>query len=111
MALTARYPRLAWFVVIVFGVAMRGNITKGEEGPSIAKDSVQVLAAHISGSEDAPKEKQLQWKPGMSFKVNGPIADGSQLYLVFSYPGHKDFAKFDCKTSETQEGQTFKVEE
>jgi hypothetical protein len=72
------------------------------------KDSVKVLAAQISGSEDAPKEKQLQWKPGISFNVNGPIADGSQLYLVFSYPGHKDFAKFNCKTSE---GEAFKVEE
>ena len=81
-----------------------------EEAPSIAKDSVQVLAAHIGGSEDAPKDKSLQWKPGISFRVNGPIADGSQLWVQFGYPGRADFAKFDCKTRETAEGESLQID-
>src|SRR5207237_7624137 len=51
-----------------------GNSAAQESQPTIAKDSVQVFTANISGSLDAPKDKQLKWKPGISFRVNGPIA-------------------------------------
>ena len=88
-----------------------GQAARGEEGPSIAKDSVRVQAAHISGSEDAPKEKQMQWKPEIWFNVNGPVADGSQLTVEFSYPGHKEFSKFSCKASETPAGEVLKIDE
>src|SRR5260370_39979733 len=56
--------------------ASPGNSAAQEGQPTIAKDSVQVFTANISGSLDAPKDKQLQWKPGISFRVNGPIASG-----------------------------------
>jgi hypothetical protein len=82
-----------------------------DEGPSIAKDSVQVVTANISGSEDAPKDKSQQWKPGISFRVNGPIADGSQLWVQFGYPGRTDWVKFDCQTHEVAAGESLQVEE
>lgn len=79
--------------------------------PSIAKDSVQVFTANISGSMDAPKDKQLQWKPGISFRVNGPIAGGSQLWVEFSYPAHPGWAKFECRTRETPAGESLQIDE
>jgi len=108
MGRTALCLRIAFcgLVVVTFG-----GVALGEEGPSIAKDSVRVQAAHISGSEDAPKEKQLQWKPAIWFNVNGPVADGSQLTVEFSYPGRKDFSKLTCKADQTPAGETLKIEE
>jgi hypothetical protein len=43
--------------------------------------------------------------------VNGPIAGGSQLWVAFGYPGKKEWAKFDCKTSEVPEGESLQVDE
>src|SRR5690242_20043808 len=113
MATTAGYPRLTSYGIIVRAIvlACSARTARAEDGPSIVKDSVIVTASHISGSEDAPKEKQLQWKPGISFSINGPIPDGSQEFVLFSYPGHKDFAKFDCKPGEVLEGRPVKFEE
>ena len=88
-----------------------GNSAAEDGQPTIAKDSVQVLTANISGSQDAPKDKQLQWKPGISFRVNGPLASGSQLWVEFGYPGQKDWAKYDCKTRETPAGESLEVSE
>ena len=88
-----------------------GNSAAQEGQPTIAKDSVQVFTANISGSLDAPKDKQLQWKPGISFRVNGPIASGSQLWVEFGYPGRKDWAKYDCRTRETPAGKSLEVSE
>jgi len=86
------------------GVAQEGQ-------PTIAKDSVEVFTANISGSQDAPKDKQLQWKPGISFRVNGPISSGSQLSVEFGYPGQKDWAKYDCRTRETAAGESLEISE
>jgi len=88
-----------------------GNSAAQEGQPTIAKDSVQVFTANISGSEDAPKDKQLQWKPGISFRVNGPIASGSQLWVQFGYPGRNDWAKYDCRTRETPAGESLQISE
>lgn len=89
--------------------AKNSSVQEGQ--PTIAKDSVQVITANISGSQDAPKDKQLQWKPGISFRVNGPIASGSQLWVEFSYAGRKNWAKYDCNTHETPAGESFEVSE
>src|SRR5690349_9761388 len=83
----------------------------GEDQPTIAKDSIKVFTANISGSLDAPKDKQLQWKPGISFRVIGPIPGGSQLSVEFGYPGRANWAKFDCHTGETAQGQSLEVDE
>jgi hypothetical protein len=91
--------------------ALARNSAAQEGQPTIAKDSVQVFTANISGSLDAPKDKQLQWKPGISFRVNGPIASGSQLSVEFGYPGRKDWAKYDCRTPETPAGASLEVSE
>jgi hypothetical protein len=88
-----------------------GGNAAGEGQPTIAKDSVQVFTANISGSMDAPKDKQLQWKPGISFRVNGPIASGSQLSVEFGYPGHPGWAKYECRTRETPAGESLEVSE
>lgn len=92
-------------------VPSAGNSAAQEGQPTIAKDSVQVFTANISGSLDAPKDKQLQWKPGISFRVNGPIASGSQLWVEFGYPGRMNLAKFDCNTREIAQGKWWQVSE
>jgi hypothetical protein len=54
--------------------------------------------------------KTWSWIPKTEFRVNGPIASGSQLYVEFTLPGSGPWVKFDCKTEETQKGYGFDTE-
>jgi hypothetical protein len=75
-----------------------------EDQPTIAKDSLQVTAFTLGvfhGDFD-----KWSWVPKAHFRVNGPIASGSQLYLSFAIPGGAAVT-FDCPTSETQKGRSF----
>lgn len=73
-----------------------------QDQPTIAKDSVQVTAFTVNsfgGNYDI-----WSWVPRIKFRVNGPIASGSRLYVEFAQPDGKPWLKFDCDTDETQKG-------
>jgi hypothetical protein len=79
-----------------------------EDEPTIAKDSIQITAFTF----DVYKKNYdvWSWVPTMEYRVNGPIASGSQLYVEFSLPGTGPWVKFDCKTEETKKGYWWKVQ-
>ena len=83
------------------------NASMAQDGPTIAKDSIQVNAFTLNvykGNFDV-----WSWVPKIAFRVNGPIASGSQLYVEFSQPTGP-WVKFDCETSETQKDRWWKTE-
>ena len=49
------------------------------------------------------------WVPQIEYRVNGPIASGSQLYVEFTMPGTGPWVKFDCPTEEAQKGRWWKT--
>ena len=81
----------------------------GQDQPTIIKDSVQIWAwtnNSYGGNYDV-----WSWVPKMSFRVNGPIPSGGQLYVEFTQPGGAaPWLKFDCDTGETQKGYWWKTE-
>ena len=79
-----------------------------QDQPTIAKDSVQVTGFTLSSYKG--DYKTFSWVPRMQFRVNGPIASGSQLYAEFTVPGIGPWVKFDCKTQETQKGYWWQPE-
>ena len=107
--LNLRRSVLFGFLPAIAAILLPARFSRADDAPVIAKDSIVVMAAHISGSEDAPKDKSVQWKPGISFKVKGPIPDGARLFVTFGYPGHPDWSKIDCKPEE--DGEMMKVDE
>ncbi|MGH9508320.1 MAG: hypothetical protein ACRD2Q_02505 [Terriglobales bacterium] len=66
-----------------------------QDEPTIAKDSIQVTAWSIP--EYRKNDKLWSWVPKIDFRVNGPIASGSQLYVEFKLPTGP-WVSFDCKT-------------
>src|SRR5215212_1518822 len=75
--------------------------------PTIAKDSVQLTAFTFSsykGNYDT-----FSWAPLVSYRVNGPIPSGGQLYVEYTVPG-SPAVKFDCGTEETPAGRWWKTE-
>lgn len=84
----------AWLVAV-------GKPSPDEDQPTIVKDSVQVTLVQSNGDQG--------WWPWIRYKVNGPIASGSQLYVEFAVPG-KPWSRFDCKTGEIPKGHRWHVD-
>jgi len=71
----------------------------GSDQPTVVKDSVQVTAS--TNSSYRKNFAVWSWVPSITFRVNGPIPSGSQLYVEYTIPGGAP-VKFDCPTQETQ---------
>ena len=80
----------------------------GQDGPTVAKDSVQVTPFTFNvykGNYDV-----WSWVPRIEFRVNGPIPSGGQLYAEFTQPGGGGpWVKFDCPTEQTEKGRWWKT--
>ena len=59
--------------------------TPDQDSPTIAKDSVQVTA--FTFNVYRKNFDTWSWVPRIQYRVNGPIASGSQLYVEFTLPG------------------------
>ena len=79
-----------------------------QDQPTIQKDSVQVEAFTLSSYKG--DFKTWSWVPQTKFRVNGPIASGSQIHVEFTVPGTAAWVKFDCKTGEVQKGYWWETE-
>ncbi len=99
-------PVLATFALIV--LLLSATNSAAQDQPTIAKDSVQVTAFTLSSYKG--DFKIFSWVPRTQFRVNGPIASGSQLYVEFTVPGTGAWVKFDCKTNEVQKGFWWETE-
>jgi hypothetical protein len=98
---------LALLSPLAAGLVDAREAAAADDAPTIAKDSVQVTPFTLSAFHK--KFDNWSWVPKIAFRVNGPIASGSQLYAEFAIPGGPP-VKFDCPTSETQKGRALKTE-
>src|SRR5919107_6379068 len=74
--------------------------------PTVAKDSVQLTAFTYSsykGNYDT-----FSWVPLITYRVNGPIPSGGQLYVEYTVPG-SPAVRFDCETGETPADRWWKT--
>ena len=94
--------------LVVIGLLFSaGHSAAGQDQPTTAKDSVQVTAFTFDVYH---KNYDIwSWVPRMQYRVNGPIASGSQLYVEFTLPTGP-WVKFDCHTGEVQKGRWWKTE-
>ena len=97
------------FMFVLLVVASLGvvNTTATQDQPMIAKDSIQITAFTFNvykGNYDV-----WSWVPTMKFRVNGPIASGSQLYVQYTLPTGP-WVKFDCDTNNIEKGYWWKTE-
>lgn len=83
-----------------------GAASPAATAPTVAKDSVQVTPFTYSVYKQ--NYDMWSWVPMMSFRVNGPIASGNQLYAEYNIPG-AGIVKFDCRTEERTPDQWLNV--
>lgn len=100
---------LVSFALLILAVANSATVVAQADQPTLQYDSLQVTAwtnNSYKGNYDV-----WSWVPRMQFKVNGPIASGSQLYVEVQQPGGSaPWLKFDCDTGEIQKGYWWKTE-
>ena len=97
----------ALIFLVALGLTPIADTATTQDQPTIAKDSIQIRAFTFNvykGNFDV-----WSWVPEMKFRVNGPIASGSQLYVQFSLPTGP-WVKFDCETNNTEKGYWWKTE-
>jgi hypothetical protein len=94
---------LAFLTATLFGLPA----TAAAQGqPTIAKDSVQLTAFTYNsykGNYDT-----WSWVPLITYRVNGPIPSGGQLYVEYTVPG-SPAVRFDCETGETPADRWWKT--
>jgi hypothetical protein len=101
---TSAFTLLSLAVVIIL-LLSTGTSAASQDQPTIAKDSIQVTA--FTDNFYQKNYDIWSWLPSLEFRVNGPIGSGSQLYAEFTLPGKAGaWVKFDCRTDETQAGDT-----
>lgn len=97
----------ASLLITIFLTLPARNASANQDQPTIAKDSVQVTAFTVNqfkGNWD-----HWSWLPRTSFRVNGPIPSGGQLFVEFALPTGP-WVSYDCATEETQVGYWWKVD-
>lgn len=94
-------------LAVVVMLLSTGRSAASQDQPTIAKDSLQVTA--FTNDFYQKNFDIWSWLPSMQFRVNGPIASGSQLYAEFTIPGKGVWVKFDCPTEETPPGRWMKT--
>jgi hypothetical protein len=82
------------------GRAMKNS--RANTVPTIDKTSIQVTTrrhtAYLGNAGRRRDETTWSWTPRISFRVNGPIASGSQLAVEFLQPGGTPWVTFDSPT-------------
>lgn len=94
-------------LILITSSAAAISISNNDEA-TIAKDSVQITAFTFNVYKK--NYDVWSWVPRMEFRVNGPIASGSQLYAEFTLPGTGPWVKFDCNTGEVEKDHWWKTE-
>jgi len=91
---------------VVGALAYAGSSAAAQDAPTIAKDSVQLTAFTYNvykGNYDV-----WSWVPLITYRVNGPIPSGGQLYVEYTVPGAPP-VRFDCSTEQTEAGRWWKT--
>ena len=103
-----QFCRVAWLVLLAAMTAIQPALAQDE--PTIMKDSIRFMP--FTSTCGSCPDYVLRWWPQISFRVNGPIAAGSQLYVEVFPPGiRKPWKTFDCTTGATQTGYWWGVKE
>jgi len=107
MNMTKTFRLLALISLPMAGWLGHAAASGADDGPVIAKDSVQVIPFTLGVYHK--DFNTWSWVPRIAFVARGPIASGSQLYGEFTVPGAAPI-KFDCATSELPKGRSLHIE-
>jgi hypothetical protein len=78
--------------------------------PTIDKTTIIVRANNTFYLHKPTNTTKRGWMPEMDYRINGPLASGSQLSVEMTTPDGKPWVAFDCQTSAVKAGETLKIE-
>lgn len=98
-------------VLVLSSLPRVTTVAVAQDQPTIQKDSILVKLHTDTTMRNGQRHPEwgTSWVPGIEFRVNGPIASGSQLYVEFSLPTNKNWLKIDCPTNAVEAGHSLKA--
>lgn len=107
MSIKIRLRAVLMLVALPALLAAFGNTAAADEDqPTIAKDAIKIsFQPGKSGAFEKPG-----WVPAIDFRINGPIASGTNVTVQFSLPGKNPWVSFDCQFPETEKGHWWHTE-
>lgn len=69
---------------------------RAQDGPTIPMDSVRVRVLNVEKDNRDYRNAVPGWVPTVQFRVNGPFAEGSQLWVEYKLPGNRKWLEYDC---------------
>lgn len=97
-------------LTLLFLLTAATQPSQAQDEPTMVKDSIRFTP--FTSTCSSCKGNVLRWWPKVTFRVNGPIAAGSQLHVEVFAPGsRKPWKAFDCKTGAIEAGSWWKVED
>lgn len=95
----SRRVPLLLLLAVLFLLPAASLPAPAQDEPTIAKDSVQVTLHQYQHGPGRRGDAPPAWSPSIKYRVNGPIASGSRLWVEFSFPGKKPWLTGDCRTA------------
>jgi len=93
-----QFTFLAFAAFIFFSVE---TPVPAQTTPAIVKHSIRVRPYTLTSYRE--NYDQWSWIPEVSFRINGGVPSGGQLYVEFSQPGGGAWVKFDCESGSVYE--------
>ena len=97
---------LLFFAAFAAVLVTQGIFAADDDQPTIAKDAIKIeFTTGRSGAYEKPG-----WVPMIDFRINGPIASGTNVTVEFSLPGKNPWVSFNCNFPETEKGHWWHTE-
>jgi hypothetical protein len=94
---SVRFQRTPLFLLLtLFLLPTASQPAQAQDGPTIPMDSVRVRALNIEKDNRDYRNSVPGWVPTVQFRVIGPIAEGSQLWVEYKLPGNRKWLEYDC---------------
>jgi hypothetical protein len=95
---SVRFQRTPLFplLTLLFLLTAAGQPARAQDEPTIPMDSVRVRALNIEKDNRDYRNAVAGWVPTVSFRVNGPFAEGSRLWVEYKLPGNRKWLEYDC---------------
>jgi len=95
-SIQSRRIPLFLLVPLLFLLATASRSAQAQDEPTIPMDSVRVRALNIEKDDRDYRNKVAGWVPTISFRINGPFAEGSRLWVEYKLPGNRKWLEYDC---------------
>lgn len=98
------------FVLLIMAIVCVAVMTGAASAAETTIDKTTIVIRTSTTYDFNRSTEQRGWLPYVDFRVNGPIASGSQISVEMTKPDGKPWIEFDCDTEAIKDGAVLKID-